>query len=346
MKNIRIHSVILFSVTILFFGCEKMFVEQPENNPEAIFENLWHTFYEEYAPFEERNVNWESAYNKYRPLVNANTSEDELFAVLSELLSILDDGNVSLTAPDREVFFSNRIRREKIDDELFSKSVVKNNYLEPGFNEDSDKSYIYGKIKNEDIGYIFFDYVGISFYELDDFLNQYESADGIIIDLRHNQSGDFTFCFSELGRLIDRTRFVFRSKTKNGSGKNDYTPWKEWYISSSGSYFSKPVMVLIDRFTIGAGERAVMVFKTLPNAVLIGDVTNGAHGTMIGRELANGWFYSLDPQKVELSDGKSYEGIGIAPDIFVKNDISEINAGTDIVLQSAIGKIKSQVQKK
>lgn len=102
-------------------------------------------------------------------------------------------------------------------------------------------------------------------------------------------------------------------------------------------------MVLTDRFTIGAGERTVMVFKTLPNAVLIGDITNGAHGTMIGRELANGWFYSLVAQKVELSDGKSYEGIGIAPDIFVKNDISEINAGTDIVLQSAIGKIKSKV---
>jgi carboxyl-terminal processing protease len=94
--------------------------------------------------------------------------------------------------------------------------------------------------------------------------------------------------------------------------------------------------VLTDRYTISAGERSVMAFKTLPNVTLMGDTTNGAHGTMIGRELANGWFYSLVPQKVELFDGKSYEGIGLAPDIPVKNQLSEIESGTDKILQTAI----------
>jgi carboxyl-terminal processing protease len=37
---------------------------------------------------------------------------------LSDLLVSLDDGHVSLTAPDREVFFSNKYRRELIGDEL------------------------------------------------------------------------------------------------------------------------------------------------------------------------------------------------------------------------------------
>jgi carboxyl-terminal processing protease len=41
------------------------------------------------------------------------------------MLASLDDGHVSLTAPGREVFFSNRIRRHKIDDELFDLNVVK-----------------------------------------------------------------------------------------------------------------------------------------------------------------------------------------------------------------------------
>ena len=55
--------------------------------------------------------------------------------------------------------------------------------------------------------------------------------------------------------------------------------------------------------TISAGERAVMAFDVLPNVMLVGETTNGAHGTNIGRELANGWFYTLVTQKVELSDG-------------------------------------------
>jgi carboxyl-terminal processing protease len=320
-------------------ACEKMFVEPPANNPEAVFEDLWTTFKEEYAPFEERNVDWQAEYNTFRLQVNSTTGDAELFSILSQMLSRLDDGHVSLTAPGRDIFYSNKIRNELIDDDLFSIPLVKT-YLEPGYKEGEENSYIYGKVTNEQIAYIYFDYVGENFLKLNDFLNEYSNVNGYIIDLRHNQGGDFTYCFSEIGRFTNQSRYVFRSKTKNGKGPDDYTDWYEWHIHPRGEYSNKPVVVLIDRYTISAGERSVMAFKTLPNVTLMGDTTNGAHGTMIGRELANGWFYSLVPQKVELFDGKSYEGIGLAPDIYRKNTISEINAGIDKTLQKAIDALK------
>ena len=98
--------------------------------------------------------------------------------------------------------------------------------------------------------------------------------------------------------------------------------------------------MLIDRYTISAGERAVMAFDVLPNVLLVGETTNGGQGTQIGRELANGWFYTLVTQKVELSNGQSYEGIGLAPDVEMKNTQEEINAGLDKVLQFAIEELK------
>lgn len=331
---------ILTGLLVLFLsGCEKMFIEPPKNNPEAIFENLWTTFNEEYAPFEERKVNWDSIYNVYRPLVKSNTTDDELFQVLSNMLKVFDDGHISLTAPNRQVFYSNRIRREKIDDELFNKQIIKT-YLESDFKTGTDESYIYGKIKNQNVAYIFFDYVADNWFVLEEFLNKYNNVNGYIIDLRHNQGGDFTYCFSAIGRLTNQNRYVFRSKTKNGKGKNEYTEWKQWYIEPNGNFVSKPIVLLADRYTISAGERSVMAFKTLPNVTFIGDTTNGAHGTMIGRELANGWYYSLVPQKVELFDGKSYEGIGLAPDIYIKNLISEIEHGQDKTLEYAIDRLK------
>lgn len=325
---------------ILVSGCEKLFVEEPANNPVAVFENLWITFNEEYALFDERNVDWNDEYSNYRSLVTDQTTDDELFDVLSRLLATLDDGHVSITAPGKNVFFSNKIRQTKTDDELFDLALIKSGYLETGFNEGTEESYVYGKIKNENIGYIFFDYVGENFFVLKDFLSEFETADGLIFDFRHNQGGDFTYCFSEMRRLTNEKRFVFRSKTKNGKGKNDYTEWKRWFIEPAGKYIEKPIVVLTDRYTISAGERSVMAFKTLPNVTLMGDTTNGAHGTMIGRELANGWVYSLVPQKVELYDGKSYEGAGLPPDVLVKNQMSEIESGTDKALQSAIDKLK------
>ncbi|MFO7932794.1 MAG: hypothetical protein R6U78_01825 [Bacteroidales bacterium] len=53
-------------------------------------------------------------------------------------------------------------------------------------------------------------------------------------------------------------------------------------------------------------------------------------------ELSNGWFYSIVPRKVELFDGNSDEGIGLAPDIQVKNRVEELSAGVDRVLETAI----------
>lgn len=330
------------SLAILFLSmmaCEKIFVQPPEDNPVAVFENIWTTFNEEYAPFEERKVDWQAEYANFRPMVNANTTDDELFSILSQMLAKLDDGHVSLTAPGKNVFFSNKIRNELIDDKIFSIPVVKT-YLEPGYKTGEEDSYIYGKIRSEDVAYIYFAYVGENFFKLQDFLNEYNTVKGYIIDLRHNSGGDFTYCFSEIGRLTDQSRFVFKSKTKNGKGENDYTNWYDWHINPEGDYINKTLAVLTDRYTISAGERSLMAFMTLPNVTVIGDTTNGAHGTMIGRELANGWFYSLVPQKVELFDGKSYEGLGLAPDKYSKNSLSEIAAGIDRTLQTAIDELK------
>jgi carboxyl-terminal processing protease len=332
---------ILFTaiVSFLLTSCEKVFIDPPVNNPEAVFENLWNTFNEEYAPFEERNADWQVQYNSFRSMVNSETTDDELFLIISQMLSSLDDGHVTLTAPGRDVFISNKIINELIDNELFSIPIVKT-YLETSYKVGEENSFIYGKIKNENVAYIYFDYVGENFFKLNDFLNEYANVNGYIIDLRHNQGGDFTYCFSEIGRLTNKSRYVFRSKTKNGKGSDDFTDWFEWHIYPEGEYVDKPIIVLTDRYTISAGERSVMAFKTLPNVTLMGDTTNGAHGTMIGRELVNGWFYSLVPQKVELFDGKTYEGIGLAPDVFSKNSISEINNGIDMTLQKAIDKLK------
>jgi carboxyl-terminal processing protease len=322
-----------------FSACEKNFIEPPANDAEAVFDNLWNTFNEEYAPFEERNVDWDAAYNSFRPLINSNTTDDELFDIISQMIALLDDGHVNLTAPGKEIFFANKVKRELIDDELFNKQVIIK-YLEPDFQSGPEESYIYGKVKNEDVAYIFFDHVGENFFELNDFIEKFKHLNGFIIDLRHNQGGDFTYCFSEIGRLTDQSRIVFRSKTKNGKGKKDFTNWKEWHIYPKGDYINKPIFVLTDRYTISAGERSVMAFSTLPNVTVLGDTTNGAHGTMIGRELANGWFYSIVPQKVELFDGLSYEGKGLAPDVYIKNLTSEINQGIDKTLQYAIDELK------
>src|SRR6187549_2272490 len=107
----KIYFQIGFAVAILFMmqSCSSVFEAEPENNPEAILEDFWKTFDEEYAVFEERGVDWDDQYVAFRPEVTASTTDDELFAILAQIVEPLDDGHVSLTAPGREIFFGNKV---------------------------------------------------------------------------------------------------------------------------------------------------------------------------------------------------------------------------------------------
>ena len=212
--------------------------------------------------------------------------------------------------------------------------VIKDNYLQNNFKQNGHDINTYGWIGN--IGYWHIDAIGENMLETNEILNYFSSADGLIVDLRHNGGGNFTYAFSEFGRFTNEDRLVFRSKTKNGKGPNDYTEWYSWSVSPSGKYFDKPIVLLTDRYTLSAGERLVMAFKTLPNVTHIGDTTNGAFVTKIGKELANGWFYNVVTQKLLFNDGKSYEGIGMIPDLFFKNTLEEIMNGQDKTLEEAI----------
>lgn len=330
----------LAALLLLAPACRKNFFEpEPANNPEAVFEALWQTFRNGYGPFGERSVDWQAVYAQYRPTVTAQTSDDQLFEVLSSALGRLDDGHVNLYTPDRPAFNSNRIRNQRIDNELFDLDVVCKKYLTNGFDTDDDTTFVFGLLP-ENIIYLHLPHIGGNMRQLGRAVDKFPDAKGLIVDLRHNDGGDFTWAFSEMGRLTAERRFVFRSRTKNGTGAADFTPWHDWHLEPKTPNYTRPIVLLTDRYTISAGERAVMAFQTLPNCTTLGDTTCGAHSTMVAGELANGWKYSIATQNTLLHDGKSYEGIGLAPDIFLKNSLSELKAGRDRVLEAAVERLK------
>lgn len=328
---------ILPAAILAFFltSCEKtLFAPEPEADPVSIFETVWNDFDQHYAPFEERGVDWQALYEQYRPQIGDYSSGEDLYNVLTNMMKHLDDGHVQLTVPGRKVFYANYHYDQRPEEHLFDLAVVRGNYLNLAREEQGE--YTTGWA-GPGILYIHFPYVGPNWAMLSKMLDEYPDTRGLIIDLRQNQGGDFTFAFEHLARLSPEKRLVFSSKTKNGPGKDDFTPWHKWHLEAGDPYLQmEKIVVLTDRLTISAGERAVMGIRALPNAIQIGDTTNGAHSTMIGRELANGWYYTLAIQKVILADGNSYEGIGMIPDIFVKNTPEELENGIDQVLETAL----------
>lgn len=335
MKTITHLSALIF--IFILTGCQELIFEtDPASDPEAIFEQVWNTYNTDYASFEQRGVDWQEQYSLFRPRVNQETTEDELHEIITEMLASLNDMHVFFVAPGRKIFHSNVYFNQKPGYDLFDLELVKEEYMSSESMELGYGGIVMGWIGNT--GYVHFKWISDNFLDMNKVLDHFSEAEGLIIDLRHNGGGDFTWTFSEMGRLTNEERYVFRSKTKNGPGKEEFSDWYEWNIYPSGEYFDKELVLLTDRYTGSAAERATMALKTLPNLVHMGDTTNGGHSTMIGRELPNGWCFTVCTQVIEFRDGKCYEGVGMIPDIISINTSEEMDAGIDRTLEKALAR--------
>lgn len=324
----------------LLVSCEKvLFTPEPESDPASIFQAVWQDYKDHYGPTTYRDVNWDSLHSLYSPMVTSTSTDQELYLALTEMLSTLDDGHVQITTPGREHWYANTWYRERTGDNLFDLDVVHDHYLSTDGLFEVDNAVLRGHIG--DVGYIHFSYVAGNLTELDALLdNGFQGK--LIIDLRHNEGGDFTFALNAFDRLTATQIPVFSSRTKNGPGPDEFTPWYHWQLEPDPrlNHVDAQVVVLVDRFTISAGERATLMLAALPGVQLLGDTTNGALSTMVGREMANGWGYTIATQEILLPDGITWEGIGIPPDRVVINDPAALAAGHDAVLDSALALLR------
>ena len=67
-----------------------------ENTPQGNFEALWQIIDEHYCFFDYKNVDWNSIYNIYKVRASDNINREQLFEVLTDMLSELRDGHVNL----------------------------------------------------------------------------------------------------------------------------------------------------------------------------------------------------------------------------------------------------------
>ena len=332
---------IFLFLSLLLFSCENLlFEEEPVNDPIGNFESLWTTFNERYAVFEQRGVDWDALYDQYRPMITPQTSDQELFDIITALLSHLDDAHVSLMA-DGQVFWNGFNEfRERTKDSLFNLWIIPNNYVSGNFVNINDQ-FFYGNI-GEDIGYLFIRHLAADEPTfIDDFIEEMQDKRGIILDLRHNGGGDFRNGEHIASRFTTQQTLAFSGRPKSGPGPSDYEESTDYFLRAGGpTQFTKSVVVLTDIYTVSAGENLVLYLRTLPHVTIMGDRTTGAMGERIEKEMPNGWVYSISGQIITAADGNIYEGPGIPPEVFVLNTREELAAGKDRMLELAIAKIK------
>lgn len=339
--------IYLIAVIFLFASCEEVILgEEEANNPENNFEIFWKDFDEHYALFNVRGFDWGSIYNTYRPQINSQTTDDELWQIFKEMIAYLDDGHTFIYDPNTNKGFSSGSEEDEQVAKEFSLELVKSNYIENIKQVSNTDKFLYGKIKNKDIGYIYMKGFSTDFDKnaMDVVLSEIENHKAIILDIRNNTGGDDVAAQDIAGRFADGRHFVYTVQDKNGPNHDDFSDKREYYTEKRGSKnYNKPVIILTDKITVSAAEVFLLHMKAFEHVVQIGDVTAGDFSdTSMRRFLPNGWQYQYSIMMFLQPDGTSLDGVGHIPDIQIRNTETDIRNQEDKVLLRAIDYVESK----
>lgn len=335
--------IIIILFAFLFTSCEELILGPEVNNtPEENFDILWKDIDTYYAIFAVKKVDWNAQYNKYRPMVNSGTTESELWNIVSQMLSILNDPHTFIMSRNGTIFNSGFINGRIMDD--FDLSVITQKYL--SYYKFAGKGNIlYGKAANSNIGYIYVKtFSGDVEWskDIDAVVQELSSCDAMILDIRANGGGATENYQNIASAFIDRNISYLWWCNRNGTGHNDFDiPSLLTIKPREGKYqFTKNIALLTNRFSGSSSDHLTWIFKNyLPYSTQIGDTTVGDFGSIMPyRKLPNGWLYSFTAKFAYSVDRNLAPDSlnGLVPDILVENKKNYLTSGVDSVMERAI----------
>lgn len=327
--------ILLILTVFIFSSCEKVLFKKDlgTKDPLKNFDYVWNEMDQKYSYFELKNINWNQVRDTYRPMLNSNSSEAELFAVLAAMFNELRDDHANLISPFNISSYNVALTGAK----NFRGRTIQEFYMPTPWRTGS---LTHDFLSNEEVGYIRYASFMNDFTDaqMDLVLERYKNTEGIILDLRENGGGNIFNVPKLLGRFVQTKTLVGFSITRNGPKHSDFGDRENFYITpSDGAKYLKPVIVLIDKGSFSATTFFALATKAFPNITLMGDATGGGGGLPNGGQMLNGWTYRFSISQLLDLNGNNYAEEGVPADINVSFDWSDLTK--DEILDKAIDEI-------
>lgn len=328
LKKLRL---ILFSIIIVnICSCEKnLQLKEPAATSDAVFEDVWQVIDKKYALFSIKNINWDSVYNESKPQFSVDLNNNDLFKRISNMLEVLQDGHISLISSEKtytyDKFYTLYLRN-------FNLINIEKNYLK---NQYSKTGPIIYKIVDS-VGYIYYSSFrdNISDEELNTIFSIITATKGLIVDVRNNSGGILANAEKLFSRFINTRTLVKYEVNKKGPAHNDFVDKEAFYISPSGNYYGKKIVLLINRTCYSACNDFALYMAYLPNVTIVGDQTGGGGSVPANYFLLNGWKLQYSSSKTLSPDNLSIEN-GILPDVPITISTFQEAVGVDPILEKA-----------
>lgn len=332
MKTIRLLLFYLLGLTVLLASCVRG--DDYDNDVEGNFKALWTIIDEHYCFFDYKaktiGLDWNQVYTTYHNRLSEDMNSMQLFEVLGEMLSELQDGHVNLYA-------SHDIARNWSWYEDFPANFndsVHELYLGTDYKIASGLQY---KILDDNIGYIYCPSFnsGLGEGNISQVLQDFAECTGIIIDVRGNSGGELVKAERLASHFTNERILVGYMSHKTGTGHNDFSGLQEiWLEPSDGIRWQKKTVVLTNRRCYSATNDFVKDMKECPKVTVIGDQTGGGSGMPFSSELPNGWSVRFSACPI-YDVGKNHTEFGILPDINVSMKIEDILKNKDTLIEFA-----------
>jgi|SoiMethySBSTD1v2_1073268.scaffolds.fasta_scaffold91174_3 peptidase S41-like protein/tricorn protease-like protein len=324
------------------------------DTPLTNFDVFTRTWAEQYGFFDVRKANWSAIVAKHRPRVTDRTTPGELFQILKEMIEPFEDAHTSIRADSiNQAFSGTRRSANWLDhaDRPRAFEIVEQRYMRAPLRSWCNGQVQYGRLDGG-VAYLRIKSFsgfgaqpgferGLTALEeaLDAIFAAASSWVGLVIDVRINGGGSDPYGLAIASRLTS-TEYVAYAKQARSDPQNA-SRWTDTQPSvvrpTTKPSFRGPVVELTGILSVSAAETFTQaLLKRTPHIVRIGEPTQGVFSDVLGRTLPNGWRFGL-PNERFVTDGKSYDGPGIPPDLIVPVfPKSDRDAGRDGAIEKAL----------
>lgn len=324
------------------------------DTPVSNFDVFAQTWAEHYPFFAEKKTDWARIVAENRSRVSETTTPRQLFQIFSGMIAPFEDAHSSINASSiQRQFVGSRSSTSSLTSaaERDQAWALVSSHLTGAL-----RTFCQGRVEfsilGADVGYLrirsFSGYSSDGSFEsglaaleaaLDTAFANAGSWKGLVIDVRVNGGGSDAYGLA-IARRLTATPYTAYAKQAR-SDPADPTKWTPEQPSvvqpSNRPSFHGPVVELIGIQSFSAAETFTQaVMNREPGITRVGETTQGVFSDVLGRTLPNGWRFGLANERF-VTNGKSYDHIGIAPDVPVESLTPSARAtGRDAAIERAL----------
>jgi C-terminal processing protease CtpA/Prc len=170
-------------------------------------------------------------------------------------------------------------------------------------------------------------------------LPELESARAIICDLRGYPRSNNEF-INYLLTVKDDNKWMFVPQITRPDYEGVKYESLGWSLQPAKPHINAKIIFLTAGGAVSYAESYMGFIKQYKLATIVGQPTAGANGNVTSFTLPGGYTIRFTGMNVKQQDGTQLQGIGIQPDVFVKETIKGVAEGRDEFMEKALELIK------